>query len=159
MLALRSGASTPRIATAGGHRGKRNAMEQSDERAPTGAQSGADLRATAGDAARAVFEEARGFAEERKSAAADNVGRLSRAVHGAAEQLGHELPQAAGFIHSAADRLHSASKTMRERSLEDMVGDFTSFARRQPVAAFAGAVLAGFALSRFLKSSTSHDRA
>jgi len=135
-------------------------MEQRDERAHTGAQSdaGEDLRAKAGDAAGAVLDEARDFAEERKSAAADNVGRLGRAVHGAAEQLGQELPQAAGFIHSAADRLQSASRTLRERSVEDMVGDFTNFARRQPVAAFAGAVLAGFALSRFLKSSTPHDR-
>jgi hypothetical protein len=161
MLALRSCACALSIVTAENRRGERKAMEQRDDRAQTGAQSdtGADLRAKAGDAAGAVFEEARDFAEERKSAAADNVGRLSRAVHDAAEQLGQELPQAAGFIHSAADRMQSASKTLRERSMEDMVGDFTSFARRQPAAAFAGAVLAGFALSRFLKSSTSHDRA
>src|SRR5215469_2334267 len=134
-------------------------MEQRDERAHTGAQpdAGADLRRKAGDAAGAVFEEARDFAEERKSAAADNVGRLSRAVHGAADQLGRELPQAAGFIHSAADRMQSASTSLHERSVEDMVGDLTNFARRQPAAAFAGALLAGFALSRFLKSS-SHDR-
>jgi hypothetical protein len=138
-----------------------NAMEHRDERAGSGAQSSAtaDLRDKAGEAAGAAMDQARAFAEERKSAAADNVGRLGRAVHGAADQLGQELPQAAGYIHSAAERLQRASKTLSERSVEDMAGDFTAFARRQPAAAFAGAVLAGFALSRFLKSSTSHDRA
>ena len=135
-------------------------MEQENERADSSAQSGAaaDLRDKAGEAASAVIDEARNLAEERKSAAADNVGRLSHAVHGAADQLGEELPQAAGYIHSAADRLHTAAKNLRDRSVEDMAGDFANFARRQPVAALAGAVLAGFALARFLKSSTAHDR-
>jgi ElaB/YqjD/DUF883 family membrane-anchored ribosome-binding protein len=133
-------------------------MEQTNERAHTGAPSGEDIgragediRAKAG----AVIDEARHVAEDQKSAAADNVVRLSRAFHGAADQLGKELPQAAGYVHSAADRLQSASRTLRERSVEDMVGDLGDFARRQPLAAFAGAVLAGFALSRFLKSSNS----
>jgi uncharacterized phage infection (PIP) family protein YhgE len=133
------------------------AMEHTDERRGSGAQSSADMRDKAGQAAGAVIGEARDLAEERKAAAADNVVRLSRAVHDAADQLGGELPQAAGYIHSAADRLQSASKTLRERSVEDMVGDFSDFARRQPVAALAGAVLAGFALARFLKSSQSPD--
>jgi hypothetical protein len=131
-------------------------MEQRGQSARSDATG--DLRGKAGEAAGAVIDEARDFAEERKGAAADNVVRLSRAVHGAADRLSEELPQAAGYIHSAADRLQSASKTLRERSVEDMAGDFIGFARRQPAAAFAGAVLAGFALSRFLKSSTSHDR-
>lgn len=139
-------------------------MEQTQEDVRSHARSGAgfqegmaaageDMRAHAG----AVMDEARHLAEEQKAAAADNVVRLSRAVHGAADQLSQELPQAAGYIHSAADRLQSASKTLRERSVEDMVRGFGDFARRQPVAAFAGAILAGFALSRFLKSSNPED--
>ena len=117
------------------------------------AAAGEDVRAHAG----AVMDQARHLAEEQKAATADNVVRLSRAVHGAADQLGQELPQASGYIHSAADRLQSISKTLRERSVEDMVAGLGNFARRQPVAAFAGALLAGFALSRFLKSSNPED--
>jgi len=117
-----------------------------------------EMKATARDAAGHVMEEARDFAEERKEAGADNVGRLGRAVHGAADQLAHELPQAAGFIHSAAETLQDASSTLRQRSIEDMVAGFRDFARRQPAAAFAGSVLAGFALARFLKSSSPRQR-
>jgi uncharacterized membrane protein YdfJ with MMPL/SSD domain len=46
-----------------------------------------------------------------------------------------------------------AADDLRNRSMEDLVDSFTRFARRQPAAAFAGSVLAGFVLSRFLKSA------
>jgi len=132
--------------------------ERTSERARNGAQDFAaaadDMKSTARDAAGHLIDEARDFAEERKAAGADNVARLGHAVHGAADQLANELPQAAGFIHSAAETLQGAASGLRERSIEDMAAGFSSFARRQPAAAFAGSVLAGFALARFLKSSS-----
>jgi hypothetical protein len=139
-------------------------METTQERDRTSEQGGSyaqdisaaagDIKSTAREAASHVVEEARDFAAERKDAGADNVERLGRAVHGAADQIAKELPQAAGFVHSAAETLQGASSALRERSIEDMVAGFGEFARRQPVAAFAGSVLAGFALARFLKSSS-----
>jgi len=117
-----------------------------------------DMTSAAREAAGHVAEQTRDFAEEQKDAGADNMARLGRAVHGAADQLGRDLPQAAGFIHSAADTLQGAASSIRERSVEDLVAGFSDFARRQPAAAFAGSVLAGFALARFLKSSSSSDR-
>ncbi len=113
-----------------------------------------EMKASAREAAGHVADETREFAEQQKQAGADNMARLGEAVHGAADQLGRELPQAAGFIHSAADTLQGAASSMRERSIEDLVAGFRDFARRQPAAAFAGSVLAGFALARFLKSSS-----
>jgi hypothetical protein len=98
-----------------------------------------------------------GAADEAKEKRVDQVEGVTRAVHNAADELSGELPQAAGYIHSVADGLESASSALRERSVEDLVSGFNSFARRQPAAAFAGSVLAGFALSRFLKSSAPHS--
>ena len=117
-----------------------------------------DAKATAREAASHVVDETRDFAETQKQAGADNMARFGQAVHGAADQLGKELPQAAGFIHSAADTLQGAASTLRERSVEDLFDGFRDFARRQPAAAFAGSVLAGFALARFLKSSSPRER-
>ncbi len=117
-----------------------------------------EMKGAARDAAGRAADETRGFAEQEKAAGADNIARLGRAVHGAADQIGRELPQAAGFIHSAADTLQGAASSMRERSIEDLVANFRDFARRQPAAAFAGSVLAGFALARFLKSSSPRDQ-
>ena len=104
-----------------------------------------------------VQEEVVEAADKTKAKGVDQMAGVSRAVHGAADELGRELPQAAGYIHSVADRLESASAALRERSVEDLVSSFSGFARRQPAAAFAGSVLAGFALSRFLKSSAPHS--
>jgi hypothetical protein len=117
-----------------------------------------EMKLAARDTAGKLTEEARDFAEQQRTVGADNVERLGKAVHEAAEHIGRELPQAAGFIHSAADTLQSASSSLRERSVEDMAAAFGDFARRQPAVAFAGSVLAGFALARFLKSSSPSEQ-
>jgi hypothetical protein len=67
------------------------------------------------------------------------------------------MPQAATFVHDAATRLEGAAASLRERSVDDLLRSFNNFARSQPAALFGGAVLAGFALSRFLKSSAEHN--
>jgi hypothetical protein len=113
----------------------------------------ADVQDTLQDAASNLKDQARDAADDVKSKGAERLAGVSRAVHGAADELGREMPQTAGYIHSAAETLESATSALRERSVEDLATSFINFARRQPAAAFAGAVLAGFALSRFLLSS------
>jgi hypothetical protein len=98
-------------------------------------------------------EEAKGAARDFKEAGASQIGGISRAVHGMADELGPEMPQAADYIHSAAERLDGVSRALREQSVEELLSSFTGFARRQPFTVFAGSVVAGLALSRFLKSS------
>jgi hypothetical protein len=112
-----------------------------------------DVKDHLAEAAAPLRENARKMAEEQKEAGADRLAEFGQAVHGAASGLERELPQAARLVHSAADNIQSASSRLRERSVDDLVQVYHAFARRQPAAAFAGAVLAGFALSRFLKSS------
>jgi hypothetical protein len=103
--------------------------------------------------ARGVKDQVVEAADEAKTKGVDQIAGVSRAVRGAADELGRELPQAADYIHSVADRLDGASSALRERSIEDLVSTLNSFARRQPAVAFTGSVLAGFGISRFLKSS------
>lgn len=102
-----------------------------------------------------IAEEARSMAEKQKAAGAERVARLGRAVHGAADEIGRESPQAAQMIHSAAQGLESVSTALRERSFGELASELKSLSRRQPTLAFAGWVAVGFALSRFLKSSSS----
>jgi hypothetical protein len=104
-------------------------------------------------------DKVRHLAEEQKTAGADRLDAVARAVHDAADRLEPELPrQASGYIHEAAGGIERASAAIRERSIDDLLQIATNFARRQPVAFLAGAVLTGFALTRFLKSSASMDR-
>jgi hypothetical protein len=102
-----------------------------------------------------VKQGARKLAEQQKQAGADQIGGVARAVHGAAREIEQKMPQAAGFIHDAATRLEGAAASLRERSVDDLMRSLNDFARTQPAVFFGGAVLAGFALSRFLKSSAS----
>jgi hypothetical protein len=100
-----------------------------------------------------LADRARDLAEDQKSQGAERLGGVARAVHSAASEIERDLPQAAGYIHEAADRLQRASSAVRNQSVEEIITAIDDFARRQPVAFFGGSVLAGFVLSRFLKST------
>lgn len=102
-----------------------------------------------------LADQARHLAEEQKGRGAERLNGVARAVHSAASEFERDLPQAAGYIHEAASQIERASTAVREKSIEDIVAAIDDFARRQPVAFFGGSVLAGFVLSRFLKSSAS----
>ncbi|HZT27565.1 MAG TPA: hypothetical protein VFA57_17860 [Pseudolabrys sp.] len=119
---------------------------------------GSNLKSDSGGALSGITESmkdrARSFAEEQKAAGSERMEAVGRAVHDAADRLGQEMPAAAEYIHSAADTLENVSARLRNRSIDDLVARLDRFARKQPAAAFAGSVLAGFALSRFLKSSS-----
>lgn len=117
--------------------------------------NGGGAQAVFGEAAESVKKQARHLAEEQKRVGAERISDFGRAIHGAADELGKQMPEAASYIHSAARRLEEASSALQDRSIDEFVEGFSRFARRQPAAAFAGSVLAGFALSRFLKSSAS----
>lgn len=106
-----------------------------------------------------LTEEARHLAEEQKVRGAERIGRVAQAVHSAASGLEADLPQAAGYIHEAADRLQQTATALRQQSIEDIVTQINGFARRQPVAFFGGSVLAGFVLARFLKSTAAPHQA
>jgi hypothetical protein len=92
-------------------------------------------------------------AEAQKAGGASRLAGLGKAVHQAADGLEGELPQAAGYIHKLADNLDEASASLRNKNIEEITETVNRFARRNPAASFVGAVVAGFALSRFLKSS------
>lgn len=101
-----------------------------------------------------IKQRAQRVAEEQKSATAGRVSGIAHATDRAAEELAREVPQAAEALHSVAQRLDSAASALRERSIDEWIDGARSFARKQPLAFFAGAVATGFALSRFLKSSS-----
>ena len=124
-----------------------------DETVESGKSLAAQARARLSDAVDPMVDKAREAAAQQKAAGAEQVSGVAAAVHRAADDLGSQLPQAAKYIHGAAHKLEEASSALKERSLDDLMGTFGQFARSQPAAFFATAALAGFALSRFLKSS------
>lgn len=96
----------------------------------------------------------RDLADRQKAAGADQIKAFAQAFHKAAESMEGESPAAAGYVENAAARLDRASSAVRERSVEDLLRQVRQFARAQPLMFFGGALVAGIALSRFLKSSS-----
>lgn len=124
-----------------------------------GDPAGRPLADEAADAARdakgRIQSRAQEVVSERKDAAAGRVTGFARALEGAASSL-EENGQAteAKLTRQAAGSLARLADATQGKEVGDMLAAVEEFGRRQPVAFLTGAVIAGFALSRFLKSST-----
>ena len=122
------------------------------------ASSAEGVKEQAGDMAELVKKRARAMADDQKDAGADQLHGFARAIDEAADQLENEFPQAASYVHEAAQRVDNVSTMIRERSIEELLHEANHFARKNTIAFFGISLAAGFALSRFLKSSAAaHD--
>jgi hypothetical protein len=92
-------------------------------------------------------------AEQEKDAGAEQLEVVARAIHRAASELESEMPQIAGYVHQAGQQIEQAASGLRNGNVNDLMSRFEMFARNQPTAVFGGAMVAGFALTRFLKAS------
>lgn len=118
------------------------------------ASLGAKATSNIAEATETAKAHARRIANRQKDVGADTLGEVAGAVHGAARALENGMPQMASYVHGAAARLDDAATTLRHQSVDDLIEGIGSFARTQPALFFGGAMLAGFALTRFLKSSS-----
>jgi hypothetical protein len=105
-----------------------------------------------------AITQAEQITERQKQAGASQVDAAAKAVHSAADELEQQMPKAAEFVHAAASRLEEGASALRQRSIGDLMNTFTDLGRKEPLALFGGAVVAGFAISRFLKSSADNSR-
>ena len=109
------------------------------------------------DAAKDVASEAtdklKQTVDSQKSAGADYVGSLAGTIRRAAKEFDGDLPIAGTYIRKAASQVEGVADTIRTGNFRDLVRGAQSFARRQPTAFLGMAVLAGFGVVRFLKSS------
>jgi hypothetical protein len=94
------------------------------------------------------------MAQEGVRAGADRAGSIARAVHRAADEMERDSPALARTIHEAAGALDGMARRLREQSPGEMLHGAEDFARRQPLAFFGVAALAGFAVARFARSSS-----
>jgi hypothetical protein len=143
--------------------------------APDGAPADDPLKAEAqaakeklGGAVEAVKGEAANFADSAKEKVAEKadqgkeavtgaLGDFAEAIRVAGEQLGEkDQTMAARLVSQAAEGLESLSRSVSEKRPEDMLNSIRDFGRNNPTAFMAGAVLAGIALGRFVRSSGEH---
>ena len=100
-------------------------------------------------------EKAKSFAADKKGDAADQLEGVSSAIAKVADELGDNESTAgvAGYARELAGGIGRVSETVRDRSVDDLIGIVQDFGRRQPVAFLGAAALAGFVASRFVIAS------
>jgi vacuolar-type H+-ATPase subunit E/Vma4 len=124
----------------------------------------ADFQQTAKAAARAAKAQASEFAsdvghemsqvaEQQKVRGVEAMQGFARAINSAASELERQSPMVAGYVRNAAKQVDGFSNNIRGRNVTELMHAATDLAKAQPVIFLAGAMAAGFALSRFLKSS------
>lgn len=111
------------------------------------------LKSAAWDAAGAASEQVRNAATQAKSATATEISKVGEALRDAASHLnaGSAAERTLGQI---ANGFADASDSLRDKDLGQLIAAATDVAKRNPVAFIGGAILLGFAASRFLKAST-----
>lgn len=110
-------------------------------------------KAKLGEIGGPVKDKAMEVAAEQKDAGAEHMQVAANAIRGAARELESSMPQIAGYVREAGMRLEEIASDIRNGSIDELLGKAGEFSKSQPVLLFGGAILAGFALSRFLKSS------
>jgi len=100
-----------------------------------------------------VAQTLRDGAEAQKNAGASAVASLARSAREAAENLEGSAPEAARLVRSSADAVERLSTRLKDQSLSDIAASVASLARRQPLLAIGGGVVAGIVLGRLLASS------
>lgn len=102
------------------------------------------------DDARVRAEE---LTNEQMKIGAEHVKRIASAVGAAADELNDSSPLLAHYARSMSSAFSGMSEKMRNESPGNVLKNASNYASREPMAFFGAAVVAGFALSRFLKSS------
>jgi ABC-type transporter Mla subunit MlaD len=112
------------------------------------------LGSVAKDAAGQATDKIKEQVGKQQHAGADYAHRFANNLRNAAQAFDAETPIAARAIEAAASYVDDAAEKVREGSLNELMDNMTSFARRQPAAFLGLSVLAGFAAVRFLKASS-----
>ena len=114
-----------------------------------------ELKRQAKAAAQEVGDRARSVVDEQKHAAVGRVEGIAHALRTASDELRDQgQPMVAEYSRFAAEGLESMAQSLDRREIGDFVGGIEQFARERPVAFIGGAMVAGFALARFMKSSS-----
>jgi hypothetical protein len=92
--------------------------------------------------------------ETGKKTAAQGIEQLAGVLEQATESLERsEQKSLAGYAQELAGSVRSFANNLRDRSVDDLIGETQTLARRNPTLFFLGSVAVGIALSRFLKAS------
>jgi hypothetical protein len=92
--------------------------------------------------------------ETGKKTAAEQADKVADVLEEASSRLqDSDLQSFAHYADQIASGVKTVSDTLRNRSIDDLLKDTQTVARRNPTLFFLGSVAVGIAFSRFLKAS------
>jgi hypothetical protein len=100
-----------------------------------------------------VGRELKQAAENQKTRGVDAIQSFARAISSAADELESQSPGAAQSVRDAVRKIDGLCKNISNRNVDELFSAATEAARSQPLLFMGGAIVAGFALARFFKSS------
>lgn len=148
---------TAKGAAEGPQEAKQTLAEGAEQVKGEAARATHELRRQGEEIAATATEQADRYASEQKEAGAKHVENFARAVERAADELESSSPELARYAHSAASSVNRFSESLRQRNVRELIDDANDFARREPALFFGVAVMAGMAISRFLRSHDDHQ--
>ena len=105
-----------------------------------------------------LAEKAKGMAGEQKDLLAKQLGGVSDALQKVAGELETNSETSAQYVRMVADGAQRLTGTLRDNSVDDILGIAQDFGRKQPAAFLGLAALLGFAASRFVSASASRPQ-
>ena len=117
-----------------------------------------DLKDKATDLGGGMVDQAKKSAESQiaggKERVAQGLGSVAEAMRHTGEHLrAQDKLGLTQYVARAADQVEAASGYLEQRDLREVLGDLSSFARREPAIFLGGAFALGLLGGRFLKSS------
>ena len=101
-----------------------------------------------------VKESATAQLTDQKDRSIDALGSVAQAVRSSTQRLRDERHDTiASYVDSAADQIESWSRRLKEKDIDELLGDVQRLARRQPAVFIGSAFALGLVGARFLKSS------
>lgn len=119
------------------------------------ARVGDEVKQEAREQAENIRSQAEAFAEQQRHDAGSTVAALGAALHAGQRSLesdGH--PSMADYWRSAAVSIDQLADRVQNKSAGEILSEAERYVREQPGLGFGGAMVAGFMLARFLKSSS-----
>ncbi len=139
--------------------GDEEAREATESIQDAAVRVGDEVKQEAGEQAENIRSQVASAAEEQRDEAANTVAAVAAALHAGVDSLeSDDQSSMAGYWRSAATSIDQLADRVKNKPAGDVLSEAEDYAREQPGLGFGGAMVAGFMLARFLKSSSQHSR-
>src|SRR3954454_21160979 len=152
-------AQTGSMGTSGSSQGGTGAVQQAADQVQDKAGEVADqAQQKVGEVVDQAKQTVTSQVSSRKDQAAESLHTVADALRQTGDDLrGREQAAVAQYASMAADRVQDLSQFIRERDVNQIVGDVERYARRNKGLFLGGAFALGLVAARFLKSSSQPD--